>query len=121
MNLKLTPGIHIDKWSWPKFYQFDHITFSKCILVCKIYTVLLLNLLNPNVNFITGVKVDIPSKKLHNRKYFYEKSRDLGGWVEGGGGRIDYETTYVIPWSNRWDGNHPILPCYPVPVAKISF
>ena len=68
---------------------------------------------------MAGVKVDIPSKELHNRKYFYEKSRDLGG--EWRGGRIDYETTYVIPWSNRWDGNHPILSCYPVPVAKISF
>ena len=48
----------------------------KCILVCLLYTVLLPNLLRPNVNFTADVKVDISTKKLHNRKHFLEKSRD---------------------------------------------
>ena len=44
--------------------------FWKCILVCKLYIVLLPNLLRPNVNFIADIKVDISSKKLHSRKCF---------------------------------------------------
>ena len=67
MNLKLTLGIQfdcIDQW-------FDQVAFSKnCILVCKLYTAHLPNLLRTNVNFIGGVKVDISSKKLHTRNYF---------------------------------------------------
>ena len=50
--------------------------FEKCILVCKLYIVLLTNLLHLNVNFTDSVKVDIPNKKLHTEKYFHEKSRD---------------------------------------------
>ena len=73
MNLKLTLGIQFDcigQW-------FDQVAFSKnCILVCKLYTAHLPNLLRTNVNFIGGVKVDISSKKLHTRNYFLEKSRD---------------------------------------------
>ena len=50
---------------------FVHVTFPKnCILVYKLYTGFLPNLLRPNVNFIAGVKVDISSKKLRTRKYF---------------------------------------------------
>ena len=39
------------------------------------YTVLLPNLLRPNVKFIVSLKVDIFSKKLHTKKCFEEKSR----------------------------------------------
>ena len=60
------------------FYQLDHVTFPKnvAIPVCKLYIVLLLNLLRPNVSFIAHVKIDISSKKLHSWKCFKEKSRD---------------------------------------------
>ena len=34
------------------------------------------NLLHPNVNFITVVKVDMSNKKLYTRKNFWEKSCD---------------------------------------------
>ena len=46
------------------------ITWLKIFLFCKVYTVLLPNLLRPNVSVIPGVTVDISSKKLYTKKYF---------------------------------------------------
>ena len=53
-------------------YQLESDFFKKCILVCKLYTVLLPNLLRLNVKIITYAKVDISNNKL---QYFQEKSR----------------------------------------------
>ena len=76
MNLKLTLGIHFKKRCLSMILSNrSRDFFEKWILVCKLYTVLLLDLLRQNANFLTGVKVDISSKKLHTRTYL-EKSRD---------------------------------------------
>ena len=63
MNVNLTLGINYDKWSCSMILlTWSRDFFKKCILVCKLYAVLLLNLLCPNVNFIDGAKVGIFSK-----------------------------------------------------------
>ena len=68
MNLILALGMDFDKWSWSVILSAWSLDFFwKCILVCKLYIVLLPNLFRPNVNFIAG---DISSKKLHIREYF---------------------------------------------------
>ena len=43
---------------------------QKYILVCKLHTAFLPNLLHPNVSFIAVLKVDIFNKKLYTRKHF---------------------------------------------------
>ena len=48
----------VDQW----FYRIWSL--ENCILVCKFCTVLLTNLLHPNVNSIDFVKVDISTRKL---------------------------------------------------------
>ena len=69
--MRFTLGIHFDTRIWSvNLSTWSRDFFLKCILAFKLYTVLLPNLLRPNINFIAGVRVDISSNKLHTRKYF---------------------------------------------------
>ena len=55
MNFKLTWGMHFDKLSWLMILSaWLHDVFEKCIVVCRLFPVLLPNLLRLNVNFIAG-------------------------------------------------------------------
>ena len=59
------------------FRQLSPLIFSKkCIVIYKLWSVFLPNLLRLNVNFIACAEVDISSKKLITRKRFQEKSCD---------------------------------------------
>ena len=72
MKLELTLGMIFVKWSWSMiFLSWSHDFFENQILVCKLYTLSLRNLLRSILNFITCVEVEISSKKLHTRKYFH--------------------------------------------------
>ena len=60
MNLKLTWGMHFDKLNWLMILSAWLCDFfKKCILVCKLFPLLLPNLLRLNVNVIAGVCVFI--------------------------------------------------------------
>ena len=48
--------------------------FRKGIVVCKLHTVLLPDLLRPNFLFIACVDINISSKELHTKNYFHGKS-----------------------------------------------
>ena len=52
------------------FRQLSDVTPD---LVCKLQTVLLSDLLNPNFSFIVCAEYDIPRKEFHTRKDFDEK------------------------------------------------
>lgn len=56
------------------FLERGLMTFSINVFWTLNCTLLLPNLLRPNVNFIVCADVDFASKKLHTRKYFQKKS-----------------------------------------------
>ena len=82
MNLKLTLGLQFDKWSWSmNLSTWSRDFFYKWVLVSKFYTVLLPNILRPNINFVAGVKDDISTtiqKILETNSSFYTKQRTTG-------------------------------------------
>ena len=64
MNLKLTLRVSFNKWNWVMILSIWSFDFSEGILVCKLYTSLLLNLPLSPVSLIVCVMVDISKKKL---------------------------------------------------------
>ena len=82
MNLKFTLGLQFDKWSWSmNLSTWSRDFFYKWVLVSKFYTVLLPNILRPNINFVAGVKDDISTtiqKILETNSSFYTTQRTTG-------------------------------------------